>query len=46
MRNFIFLNQNKDGNAPTVLAGYFKFGSHTLILGTYGSTGGGNIDRV
>ena len=25
--------------APTVLAGYLKFGSRTLLLGDYGTTG-------
>ena len=35
------LNVDKDHTAPTVLAGYFKFGSRTLLLGNYGTTGGG-----
>lgn len=35
-----FLNKDKQGNAPTVLSGYFKFGSRTLLLGDYGTTGG------
>jgi len=37
------LNVDKDHTAPTVLAGYFKFGSRTLLLGNYGTTGGGGI---
>ena len=41
MQKLHFLNKDKQGNAPTVLAGYFKFGSRTLFLGSYGTTGGG-----
>lgn len=33
--------QNTDHNhcAPTVFAGYYNFGSRTLLLGDYGTTG-------
>ncbi len=34
------LNTDHDRCAPTVLAGYFKFGSRTLLLGNYGTSGG------
>jgi hypothetical protein len=40
MKKTLILNTDKEGNAPTVLAGYFKFGSRTLLLGDYGTTGG------
>lgn len=37
----IFLNASSGEQlAPTVVAGYFKFGSRTLLLGDYGVTGG------
>jgi len=36
-----FLNASSDEHlAPTVVAGYYKFGSRTLLLGDYGTTGG------
>lgn len=40
MNNIQPLNTDRDHCAPTVLAGYFKFGSRTLLLGDYGTTGG------
>ena len=40
MTNIHSLNTDRDLCAPTVLAGYFKFGSRTLLLGNYGTTGG------
>lgn len=45
MKKIVILNSDKDGTAPTVLAGYFKFGSQTLILGNYGTTGGQTRER-
>ena len=39
MNNIQPLNTDRDHCAPTVLAGYFKFGSRTLLLGDYGTTG-------
>lgn len=36
------INVDKAHLAPTILAGYYKFGSQTLILGDYGTTGGDN----
>lgn len=36
----IFLNADKLQLSPTILAGYYKFGSQTLLLGDYGVTGG------
>lgn len=41
MNNIQPLNTDRDHCAPTVLAGYFKFGSRTLLLGDYGTTGAG-----
>ncbi len=40
-----FINADKDGNAPTVVAGYYKFGSQT-ILTDYTPNGGGYYDRI
>ena len=41
MIKIVILNSTSRNVAPTVLAGYFKFGSRTLLLGDYGTTGGG-----
>lgn len=46
MINIQPLNTDRNHCAPTVLAGYFKFGSRTLLLGDYGTTGGGDFDRI
>lgn len=43
MINIQLLNTDRNHCAPTVLAGYFKFGSRTLLLGDYGTTGGGKL---
>ena len=43
MINIQHLNIDRNHCAPTVLAGYVKFGSRTLLLGNYGTTGGGAI---
>lgn len=40
MINQVTLNCASNGVSPTVLAGYYKFGSRTLLLGDYGTTGG------
>lgn len=40
MINIQLLNTDRNHCAPTVLAGYYKFGSRTLLLGDYGTTGG------
>ena len=34
------LNTDIDGCVTTLLAGYYKFGTQTLLLGNYGTTGG------
>lgn len=34
------LNTDIDGCVTTILAGYYKFGTQTLLLGNYGTTGG------
>lgn len=34
----VVLNVTKDNIATTFLAGYYKFGAATLLLGSYGST--------
>ena len=36
----IVLNTDSDGCVATILAGYYKFYSQTLLLGNYGTTGG------
>ena len=46
MTNIQFLNTDRNHCAPTVLAGYYKFGSRTLLLGNYGTTGGRDFDRI
>jgi hypothetical protein len=33
------LNTDIDGNASTILAGYYKYGVATLMLGNYGTSG-------
>lgn len=33
------LNTDIDGCVTTILAGYYKFGTQTLLLGNYGTTG-------
>ena len=33
------INTDKDGNASTILSGYFKYGVATLIGGGYGTSG-------
>ena len=40
MTNIKPLNTDRNNCAPTLLAGYFKFGSRTLLLGDYGTTVG------
>lgn len=40
------LNTDRNHCAPTILAGYYKFGSRTLLLGDYGTTGGGDFNGV
>lgn len=37
------LNIDKYRCIPTILAGYYKFGTQTLLLGNYGTTGGAVI---
>ena len=32
------LNTDIDGCITTILAGYYKFGTQTLLLGNYGTT--------
>ena len=39
MKRMIPLNTDRGGASKTVLAGYYKFGVQTLLLGTFGSTG-------
>ena len=42
MRRRLFLkpiNTDEDGCAKTVLAGYYKYGVATLLLGNFGTTG-------
>lgn len=34
----IVLNTDSDVCVATILAGYYKFGSQTLLLGNYGTT--------
>ena len=34
----IVLNVTKDNIATTILAGYYKFGAATLLMGSYGAT--------
>lgn len=46
MINIQPLNTDRNHCAPTVLAGYYKFGSRTLLLGDYGTTGGGDFDGI
>lgn len=41
MNNVKAINTDKAHIVPTILAGYYKFGSQTLLLGDYGTTGGG-----
>ena len=36
----IVLNTDSDVCVATILAWYYKFGSQTLLLGNYGTTGG------
>ena len=38
MTTKVLLNTTKDNIATTFLAGYYKFGGATLILGSYGAT--------
>ena len=33
------LNTGNQGNASTILAGYYKYGVATLMLGNYGTSG-------
>ena len=37
------LNTDIDGCVTTILAGCYKFGTQTLLLGNYGTTGGGRL---
>ena len=39
------INVDREGLAKTILAGYFKYGTQTLLLGDYG-TGGTAILEV
>lgn len=45
MTNIQPLNTDRNHCAPTVVAGYYKFGSCNL-LGFYTPTGGGDFDRI
>lgn len=37
--SLIPINTDSEGNAATILAGYFKYGVATLIGGRYGTSG-------
>lgn len=39
MKRLVPINTDGDGNASTILAGYYKFGAATLIGGGYGTSG-------
>ena len=42
MKKQILLNGITNDIAPTLLAGYYKYGVATLITGNFGTSGGGN----
>lgn len=39
MLRLIPINTDRGGAAKTVLSGYFKYGTQTLLLGDYGTSG-------
>ena len=39
MKRMIPLNVDSRGGAKTVLSGYYKYGTQTLLLGDFGTTG-------
>ena len=39
MKRTIPINTDKDGVSKTVLAGYYKYGVQTLLLGDFGTSG-------
>ena len=43
MKEQILLNGITNDIAPTLLAGYYKYGVATLITGNFGTSGGGTI---
>lgn len=45
MKKQILLNGITNDIAPTLLAGYYKYGVATLITGNFGTSGGGGNFR-